>query len=267
MDKQVDNLVTIKALSFARGERVIFNNIDIDIPKGQVTAIVGPSGTGKTTLLQLMGGQLAPCAGCVEFDGQNVASLNRSQLYAMRKRMGMLFQNGGLFTHYDVFDNVAFPLRELTDYPQRLIEKLVLMKLQSVGLRGASRLMPSELSGGMARRVALARSIVLDPDLIMYDEPFAGLDPIAKGVIVRLIRELNQALGMTSVIVSHDVKDTFAIADKAYILAEGKIMAQGDPQALYADTSPMVTQFLNGLADGVVPFHYPAPPYRQALGV
>lgn len=263
----MSNIVEIRSMSFAREGRPIFKNVNIDIPRGQVVAIMGPSGTGKTTLLRLIGGQLRPCAGQVIFDGQEVGAQSRQQLFQMRQKMGMLFQSGALFTHYNVFDNVAFPLRELTSFTEDFIEKIVLMKLQAVGLRGAVDLMPAQLSGGMSRRVALARSIVLDPALIKYDEPFTGLDPIAKGVIVRLIRRLNDALGMTSVVVSHDVHETAEIADYVYILADGEIIGQGKPDILFEDPNPLVKQFMQGLSDGVVPFHYPANDYVEALGV
>ena len=229
-----DNNILVKTrdLSFKRGDRVIFDGVDIDIRRGSVTAIMGPSGTGKTTLLRLIGGQLKPDKGSVIVDGENVHELRRSQLYQLRKRMGMLFQNGALLTDLNVYDNVAFPLREHTNLSENLIHKLVLMKLEAVGLRGARNLMPSELSGGMARRVALARAIALDPMMIMYDEPFTGQDPISMGVLVRLIRLLNDALGLTSIIVSHDIQDTLSIADEIYLLAGGKVVAKGSGDEL-----------------------------------
>jgi phospholipid/cholesterol/gamma-HCH transport system ATP-binding protein len=258
-------LVKIRGLSFAQGERWIFDGMDLDIPRGKVTAIMGPSGTGKTTLLRLIGGQLKPHAGTILIDGQDVARLTRGELYELRKTMGMLFQSGALMTDLSVFDNVAFPLREHTRLSESMIRDLVLMKLQSVGLRGARDLMPSELSGGMSRRVALARSIALDPQMIMYDEPFTGQDPISMGALVQLIRLLNDALGLTSIIVSHDVKETAAIADYIYVLCDGKVMDQGTPEQLNRSESPWVMQFMHGLADGPVPFHYRARPYFADL--
>ena len=258
-------LVQIRNLRFARGARVIFDGVDLDIRRGQVTAIMGPSGTGKTTLLRLIGGQLRPQSGSIVVDGLDIAKLSRGELYELRKRMGMLFQSGALLTDLNVYDNIAFPLREHTQLPEPLIRDLVLMKLQAVGLRGARGLMPSELSGGMARRVALARAIALDPMMIMYDEPFAGQDPISLGTIVQLIRTLNDALGLTSVVVSHDVTETAGIADYIYVLSEGKVIGHGPPDELTKSPSAQVQQFLQGLADGPVPFHYPAPDYRADL--
>jgi phospholipid/cholesterol/gamma-HCH transport system ATP-binding protein len=251
-------LVEIRGLTFYRGARAIFDNIDIDIHRGKVTAIMGPSGTGKTTLLRLIGGQLKPDAGTILVDGENVRNLSYKQLYQLRKRMGMLFQNGALFTDNNVFDNVAFALREHTQLPESMIRDIVLMKLEAVGLRGAHQLMPSELSGGMARRVALARAIALDPMMMMYDEPFTGQDPITMGVLVSLLRRLNDALHFTSILVSHDVKETLSIADYAYVISEGKVVEHGTPDALNKTQSEWVKQFLNGLSDGPVPFHYPA---------
>lgn len=251
-------LVEIRGLTFYRGSRAIFDNIDIDIYRGKLTAIMGPSGTGKTTLLRLIGGQLKPDAGTVLVDGEDVAKLNYKQLYQLRKRIGMLFQNGALFTDFNVFDNVAFALREHTQLPESMIRDIVLMKLESVGLRGAHQLMPSELSGGMARRVALARAIALDPMMMMYDEPFTGQDPITMGVLVSLLRRLNDALHLTSILVSHDVKETLTIADYAYVISEGKVVEHGTADALNNTQSEWVKQFLNGLSDGPVPFHYPA---------
>ncbi len=261
----MDAHIEIDDLHFARGERAIFRGLSLRIPRGRVTAIMGPSGTGKTTLLKLIGGQLVPARGQVRVAGQVVHRLDRRALYALRKRMGMLFQSGALLTDLDVFENVAFPLREHTDLPEALLRILVLMKLESVGLRGAARLMPSELSGGMARRVALARAIALDPELILYDEPFTGLDPITMATIVTLVRRLNDALGITSLLVSHDVAETLSIADYVYLIAEGRVVEHGTPEALRASDSAWVQQFLQGLPDGPVPFHYPAPDYRQAL--
>lgn len=260
-----NNLVTIENLDFKRGKRVIFDNVSLTIPRGKITAIMGPSGTGKTTLLRLIGGQLKPATGSVQVNNNVINKLGRKELYKARRTMGMLFQNSALFTNLSVFENVAFPLREHTKLPEVLIRDIVLMKLQAVGLRGARDLMPSELSGGMARRVALARAIALDPELIMYDEPFTGLDPIALGVIVKLIRELNDALGMTSIVVSHDVGEVLSIADYIYVISSGKIIGQGNPEQLQADQTPQVQQFIQGLPDGVVPFHYPAPDYAQDL--
>lgn len=253
----MQNLVEIKNLHFNR-QRPIFSGVDVTIPRGKITAIMGPSGTGKTTLLRLIGGQLRPNKGHVMVHGQNIHLLNRRALYALRKRMGLLFQSGGLFTHLDVFENVAFPLREHTRLSEAMIHSLVLMKLEMVGLRGAHALLPSELSGGMSRRVALARAIALDPELIMYDEPFSGQDPISMGVLVKLIRTLNDALNLTSIIVSHDVQETLSIADYVYVIADGKVIGQGEPNAINSDNTGQLKQFLGGLPDGPVPFHYPA---------
>lgn len=265
MATSATNLVTLRNIDFYRGERQIFKDITIEIPRGKIVAIMGPSGCGKTTLLRLIGGQLKPDAGSVEVDGQMINKLSRRALYEARRNMGLLFQSGALFTNLTTFENVAFPLREHTQLSENFIRDIVLMKLQAVGLRGANALMPSELSGGMARRVALARAIVLDPQLIMYDEPFTGLDPIALGVIVKLIRELNSALGMTSIVVSHDVQEVNSIADYVYVIADGKIIGQGEPKKLAAADNPLVHQFMQGLPDGVVPFHYPAKDYFQDL--
>ena len=260
-----ETLVKIRGLHFARGDRVIFDGVDLDIPRGKLTAIMGPSGSGKTTLLRLIGGQLTPDQGSIEVDGLQVQELGRKALYNLRRRMGMLFQSGALLTDLTVFDNVAFPLREHTDLPEAMIRDLVLMKLQAVGLRGARDLQPSELSGGMARRVALARAIALDPMMIMYDEPFTGQDPISMGVLVQLIRLLNDALGLTSIIVSHDVQETAAISDYVYVISQGKVIGQGTPEALGSTDSDRVKQFMQGLPDGPVPFHYPAPDYMEDL--
>ncbi|EKO3536966.1 phospholipid ABC transporter ATP-binding protein MlaF [Vibrio fluvialis] len=259
------DLVTINNLTFSRAERVIFDDISLHVPKGKVTAIMGPSGIGKTTLLRLIGGQLLPEHGDIWFDGQNIPTLTRSKLYKARKKMSMLFQSGALFTDLNVFDNVAFPLREHTELDESLIRTLVLLKLEAVGLRGAAQLMPSELSGGMARRAALARAIALDPELIMFDEPFVGQDPITMGVLVELIRNLNQALGVTSVVVSHDVPEVMSIADRVYLLADGKVIAFGTPQDLVNNSDPRVQQFLQGEADGPVPFRFPAQPIEKDL--
>ncbi|HED19830.1 MAG TPA: ATP-binding cassette domain-containing protein [Gammaproteobacteria bacterium] len=260
-----ETLVKIRNLHYARGDRVIFDGVDLDIPRGKLTAIMGPSGTGKTTLLSLIGGQLAPDRGSIEVDGQQVQELGRTALYRLRRRMGMLFQSGALLTDLTVFDNVAFPLREHTDLPESMVRDLVLMKLQAVGLRGARDLQPSELSGGMARRVALARAIALDPMMIMYDEPFTGQDPISMGALVQLIRLLNDALGLTSIVVSHDVQETAAIADYIYVISGGKVIGQGTPDTLAKTDSARVQQFMQGLPDGPVPFHYPAPDYTEDL--
>jgi phospholipid/cholesterol/gamma-HCH transport system ATP-binding protein len=258
-------IVRVRDLRFQRGARVIFDGIDLDIQRGKVTAILGPSGTGKTTLLRLIGAQLAPSSGSVLVEGQDVQQLGQTALYALRKRMGMLFQSGALLTDLTVFENVAFPVREHTNLSPALLRTLVLMKLEMVGLRGARDLYPRELSGGMARRVALARAIALDPTMILYDEPFSGQDPISMGILVRLIRQLNDALGLTSVLVSHDVAETNSIADYIYVLAGAKIVGAGTPAELRASTSPMVRQFMGGLSDGPVPFHFPARSYLEDL--
>ncbi len=260
-----DNIVEIKNMTFQREERVIYNNISLSIPRGKVTAIMGPSGIGKTTLLRLIGGQLKPQSGDIFFGDQNIPQLSRSALYEARKNMSMLFQSGALFTDMNVYNNIAFPIREHSNLPESIIEKMVLMKLEAVGLRGARTLKPSELSGGMARRAALARAIALDPELILYDEPFAGQDPISMGVIVRLIKELNDALGLSSVVVSHDVPEVMSIADYIYIIAEQKIIGHGTPEQIREQTSPLVQQFVKGEADGPVPFHYKAPSYQDEL--
>ena len=257
--------IEIRDVHFSRGRRKIFDGIDITIPQGQVTAIMGPSGSGKTTLLRLIGGQLHPDKGQILVEGKDVHRLSRRDLYALRRRMGMLFQSGALLTDLNVFDNVAFPVRENSHLPESMIRTLVLMKLEAVGLRGAAHMMPSELSGGMARRVALARAIALDPLLMMYDEPFTGLDPITMGVIVSLIRRLNDALGMSSIIVSHDVAETSSIADQIYLISDGKVVDQGSPERLRAEATDWSRQFLDGLPDGPVPFHYPAPDYLEEL--
>lgn len=261
----LSNFIEIRGMSFSRGDRLIFNDIDVDIPRGKVTSIMGPSGTGKTTLLRLIGAQLKPQKGSITVDGQDFLSLKRKELYIAREKMGMLFQSGALFSDLTVFENVAFPLRVHTKLPEDMIRDIVLMKLHAVGLRGARDLMPSELSGGMTRRIALARTIVLDPALVMYDEPFAGQDPIAMGVLVQLIRLLNDALGMTSVLVSHDVSEALSISDHVCIIADGKVIGQGAPSYLKEKGSPLVKQFLQGLPDGPVPFHYPASDYYSDL--
>jgi phospholipid/cholesterol/gamma-HCH transport system ATP-binding protein len=258
-------LVCIRNLHFSHGARKVFDGVDIDIRRGAITAIMGPSGTGKTTLLRLIGGQLRPEQGSVVVDGHNVHRLSRRKLFELRKRMGMLFQSSALLTDLTVFDNVAFPLREHTRLPEPIIRDLVLMKLEAVGLRGARDLVPAQLSGGMGRRVALARAIALDPMMIMYDEPFTGQDPISMGVLVKLIHELNDALELTSVIVSHDVAETSSIADYVYVLSDGKVVGEGTPSDLGESPSAWVNQFMRGLPDGPVPFHYPAQDYAEDL--
>ena len=256
-------LVEFDRVDFAYDERPVLGGIDLRVMRGEVVAVMGASGGGKTTMLRLIGGQLRPSAGEVRFDGEAVASMRHARLYAARRRMGMLFQMGALFTDQTVFDNVAFALREHTRLSEAMIRDLVLMKLHAVGLRGARDLFPSQLSGGMARRVAMARALALDPALVMYDEPFAGLDPISLGISARLIRTLNDALGLTSIIVSHDVDETFAIADRVFILGNGRLLAQGTPQELRASDDPLVHQFVRGEPDGPVRFHYPAPELRE----
>lgn len=258
-----NTLIEIKNLTFMRGDRKIFDDISLKIPKGKVTAIMGPSGTGKTTLLKLIAGQLNPEAGEVWVEGKNVHKLPRKKLYQLRQKMGMLFQSGALLTDLNVFNNVAFPLREHTRLPEEIIGSLVAMKLQAVGLRGAQDLMPSQLSGGMSRRVALARAIALDPEMIFYDEPFVGQDPITMGVLVELISKLNKSLGLTSVVVSHDVDEVLSIADYVCVISEGKIIAEGDKTAILNGDSEYVNQFVKGLPDGPVPFHYPSEPYLK----
>ena len=263
-------LVEFRDLTFsypgAAGERVILDKVNLSVPRGKVTALMGASGGGKTTVLRLIGGQQKANTGQALFDGHNVGGFNQHALYAARRRMGMLFQFGALFTDSSVFDNVAFPLREHTDLSAELIRDIVLMKLNAVGLRGARDLMPSEISGGMARRVALARAIVLDPELIMYDEPFAGLDPISLGTAAQLIRQLNDTLGITSIVVSHDLEETFRIADKVIILANGRIAAQGTPDEVRHSVDPLVHQFVNALSEGPVKFHYPGPDVATDFG-
>lgn len=264
-DQHNDCVVEIENLHFSRGRQQIFAGVDIGIRRGEVTAIMGPSGTGKTTLLRLIGGQLRPDAGRIRVDGMDVHSLNRSRLYELRKRMGMLFQSGALFTHLNCFENVAFPLREHTRLPPALIRHLALIKLEAVGLRGARELYPAELSGGMARRVALARAIALDPMIVMYDEPFSGQDPISMGILVQLIRLVNDALGLTSIVVSHDVAETAEIADRIHVISAGKVVESGSPRALRESSSEWVRQFLNALPDGPVPFHYPGSSLEEDL--
>lgn len=253
----VDAYITVQDVSFFRGGRAIYENVSLTIPRGKITAVMGPSGTGKTTLLRLIAAQLAPNSGSILVDGQNVHALSRSELYKVRKKMGMLFQSGALFSDMSVAENIAFPMEEHTKLDAKTIADIVAKKLHSVGLRGAASLMPSELSGGMARRVALARAIALDPELVMYDEPFTGQDPISKGVLVKLIRQLNDSANMTSVLVSHDVEESLSIADHVCILAGGRVIAEGSADEIRASNDPEVKQFLNGEPDGPVPFHYP----------
>ncbi len=265
MSQTNENIVEIRGLCYSRGQRQIFDDLDIDIQRGQVTAIMGPSGTGKTTLLRLITGQLVPDRGTIIVEGEDISRLNRSGIYRLRKKIGMLFQNGALLTDYSVFENVAFPLREHTNLPNRLIRHIVLTKLHAVGLRGAASMMPAELSGGMARRVALARAMVMDPEILIYDEPFVGLDPISMGVIVRLVRRMNDILGISSIVVSHDVQEISTVADVSYLISDGKVAASGSPEELSSAHSDLVRQFMHGMADGPVPFHYPAPNYAEQL--
>lgn len=263
-----DTLLSIENLSFGYSpERLILDDISMKFPRGKVVALMGGSGSGKTTVLRLIGAQVRPQQGRIMLDGVDVHSLGKAELYEARRNMGMLFQFGALFTDLNIFDNVAFPLREQTDLPEPMIRDLVLMKLHAVGLRGAAHLTPAQISGGMARRVALARSIALDPQLLMYDEPFAGLDPISLGTIAHLIKTLNSVLGSTSILVTHDVQETFEIVDYAYVMSGGKVIGEGTPEQLMASTDPQVVQFLNGRRDGPVKFHYPARPIAEDLGL
>jgi len=259
--------VELRNVTFGYGDRTILRDISLQVPRGKVTAIMGASGGGKTTVLRLIGGQQRAQQGQVLFDGQDVGAMDAQQLFAARRRMGMLFQFGALFTDLSVLDNVAFPLREHTDLPEALVRDIVLMKLHAVGLRGSRDLMPSQISGGMARRVALARAMALDPELMMYDEPFAGLDPISLGTTAQLIRQLNDAMGLTSIIVSHDLLDTFKLADHIIILGPGTVAAQGTPEQVRNSTDPLVHQFVNALPTGPVPFHQPAPDAAQDFGL
>ena len=260
-----DTLVRVRGLHFRFGPRVIFDGADFDFQRGKVTAVMGPSGIGKTTLLRLIGGEFRPQAGTVEVDGVEPAKLSRGQLFELRKKMGLMFQFGALLTDLNVFDNVAFPLREHSGLPESMITDIVLMKLHAVGLRGARDLFPDQLSGGQQRRIAFARAVALDPQLVMYDEPFTGQDPLSLGVLSRLVRKLNDALGLTSIIVSHDVAETLAISDYVYLLSNGKVAAQGKPDEVLRSSDPAMEQFLKGLADGPVPFHAKAPDYTADL--
>ncbi|MFZ6862952.1 ABC transporter ATP-binding protein [Undibacterium sp. Ji67W] len=261
------NLVEIRDVQFGYGARTILSGLRMDFPRGKVIAVMGGSGSGKTTILRLIGGQIRPQSGSVSVNGQQIQEMDNKALYATRRKMGMLFQHGALFTDLSVFENVAFPLREHTNLSESMIRDLVMLKLQAVGLRNAANLMPSEISGGMARRVALARAVALDPELLMYDEPFAGLDPISMGVTANLIRNLNDALGSTSILVSHDVNESFAIADYVYFLSQGKIVAEGTPAQMRESEDPYVKQFVHAEADGPVPFHYPGKTLLDDLGL
>ena len=265
LDDNSENLIEIRDLKYSRGPRAIFDGLNLSIKRGEITAIMGPSGTGKTTLLRLITRQLIPQQGAIYIDGIDIANLSQRELYQLRQRFGMLFQNGALLTDLSVFENVAFPLREHTKLSQRLIRHIVLTKLHAVGLRGAAGMMPSELSGGMARRVALARAMVMDPGILIYDEPFVGLDPISMGVIVRLVRRMNEALGITSIVVSHDVEEIATVADRSFLLSHGKVAASGSPDELRTANSDLVRQFMFGMADGPVGFHYDAPSYEEQL--
>jgi phospholipid/cholesterol/gamma-HCH transport system ATP-binding protein len=267
MHNDVENLVEIRNLRFYRNERAIFDNVDINVKRGKITAIMGPSGSGKTTLLKLISAQLTPQSGTILVNDANMRKLRHKQLYAMRRNMGLLFQSGALFTNLNVFENVAFALREHTRLPEEMLRDIVLMQLEAVGLRGAYALMPSELSGGMTHRVALARTMVLNPELMMYDEPFTGQDPVTMGVLLQLIKRLNDVLGLTSIIVSHDIPETASIADYIYIIGNGKVVGEGVPEKVLQDNNPWVNQFVHGLADGVIPLHFPAKPYREDLGL
>ena len=265
MSEASENLIEIRDLHYSRGQRQIFKDLNINITRGEVTAIMGPSGTGKTTLLRLITRQLIPNRGQIVVDGIDISTLSTTDLYKLRRRFGMLFQNGALLTDISVFENVAFPLREHTRLPNRIIRHIVLTKLHAVGLRGAADMSPMELSGGMARRVALARAMVMDPDILIYDEPFVGLDPISMGVIVRLVRKMNDALGISSILVSHDVQEVSTVADCSYLISDGKVAASGSPDELSNTSSELVRQFMHGMADGPVAFHYAAPDYTEQL--
>lgn len=265
MTEFLNNIVTIRQLHFARNTHDVLDGVDLDIPRKKITAIMGPSGTGKTTLIRLIGGELKPQSGSILIDNQNVPDLKRRELYLLRRRMGVLFQEGGLFTDFNVFENVAFPLREHTNLPQDMIADLVYSKLEAVGLRGAAKLRIDELSGGMARRVALARAIILDPEIMIYDEPFVGQDPIMRGILLNLIKKLNDTMGLSSIVISHDVQETAQIADYVYIISSGKIMGQGTPAELLQNEAPPIRQFVQGLPDGPIPFRYPARPIAEDL--
>jgi phospholipid/cholesterol/gamma-HCH transport system ATP-binding protein len=265
LNQHSDNLIEVKNLKYSRGPRVIFEGMNLVIKRGEITAFMGPSGTGKTTLLRLITRQLVPQQGSILVDGVDIATLSIAELYQLRQRFGMLFQNGALLTDLSVFENVAFPLREHTKLTNRLIRHVVLTKLHAVGLRGAADMMPAQLSGGMARRVALARAMVMDPEILIYDEPFVGLDPISMGVIVRLVRRMNDALGITSIIVSHDVAEIATVADRSFLISDGKVAASGSPGELRVAESALVRQFMHGMADGPVAFHYEAPDYAEQL--
>jgi phospholipid/cholesterol/gamma-HCH transport system ATP-binding protein len=265
VEKGSNCLIEIRDLDYSRGQRQIFKGLNICIPRGRITAVMGPSGTGKTTLLRLITRQIVPDRGTVLVDGVDISTLSLKELYRLRRRFGMLFQNGALLTDMSVFENVAFPLREHTRLPNRLIRHIVLTKLHAVGLRGAADMMPGELSGGMARRVALARAMVMDPDILIYDEPFVGLDPISMGVIVRLVRRMNDALGITSIVVSHDVQEISTVADCSFLISGGKVAASGSPHELSNTSEELVRQFMHGMADGPVAFHFSAPNYDEQL--
>jgi len=265
MSNYTQPIICVKDLCFSREDKPIFSGLNLTVHRHKITAIMGPSGTGKTTLLQLMGGQLRPDSGRIEIDGDEVAQLSRKQLYRLRRRMGVLFQGGALFTDLNVFENVAFPLREHTRLPEDMIRDLVLMMLEAVGLRGASHLRIDQLSGGMARRVALARSVILGPDMMMYDEPFTGQDPIARGVLLTLIKQINDSLNLTTLIISHDVADTARIADYIYLISKGAVVGEGTPDQLLSDESPLVKQFIQGDPDGPITFHYPAKDFEGEL--
>lgn len=265
MISNLPSILEVEKVTFKRGDKTILDQVDVSVPKGKITAIMGPSGCGKTTLLQLMGGQIYPENGVVRVFGTSISAISRKELYKLRRQIGMLFQSGALFTDLSVFENVAFPLREHTNLPESMIKDLVLMKLEAVGLRGAHPLMPYSLSGGMVRRVALARAIILDPQIIMYDEPFTGQDPISMGSLVKLIKLLNDLLGLTTILISHDIHETLSIADFVYLLSNGKIVGCGTPEELKNSSNPWVQQFICGLPDGPVPFHYPANDYKEDL--
>jgi phospholipid/cholesterol/gamma-HCH transport system ATP-binding protein len=267
MNNNLGDHVSIKNLSFTREEKVIFDNVNINIQRGKITAIMGPSGCGKTTLLRLIGAQLSPDSGQILVDGVDIHYLSMKELYQARGSMGLLFQSGALFTNLSVFENVAFALREHTRLDEQMIRDLALMQLETVGLRGARDLMPSHLSGGMTHRVALARALIMNPKLMMYDEPFTGQDPINMGVLIELIKQLTITLGITSIIVSHDVAETFSISDYVYVLAQGKVVGEGSPKQILADENPWVKQFIHGLPDGAIPFHYPALNYKEDLNL